>query len=94
MAEEKSEKQDALPKFDTLYSKIANYVSAKVGNFVAFLFFIFTLGVVFGAVVVQAHPGIVYYAILFPAILGLVAYYNRAFATGLFIIFVALILLF
>jgi len=76
---------------DQLFNKIHEYIGQKISTFMAFLFFLFTIGAVFGAITILRFPNLAPFMILAPAVFGLVAYYNRTVGT---IAFVLLIILF
>ena len=75
-------------KTDNWYDKIAAYVSEQVSTFVAFMFFLITVGAVYGALVAAKNPTLEPILIIAPAVLGLVAFYNRDISTLFFIVFV------
>lgn len=72
---------------DNWYDRIATYVSEQISTFVAFLFILFTIGAAYGVFFAAKFPHLVVPAILAPAFIGLVAYYNRVFATIMFVLF-------
>ena len=89
MAEEESKEEtvtQTVGKVVTWYEKIMGYIASRVSSFVAFLFFLFTMGAFFGMVAVQHAPQFAFYIVMAPAVLGLIAYYNRSFATVMFIL--------
>ncbi len=73
-------------KLDSWYEKIMGYITNRVSSFVAFLFFLFTLGAFFGLAVATKAPHLAPYFVIVPALLGLIAYYNRTFATVMFLL--------
>lgn len=94
MSEEKKEATPPIPhigRIDSLFQRVVGYVGKQISTFVAFLFFLFTAGVAFGVFISMRFPELVPYFVIAPAIMGLIAYYNRTVAT---ILFVALILVF
>ena len=75
-------------RVDGFFDKIAHYIGTGIQRFVSFLFFLFTAGAVFGYwVAISGNPFDEYF-ILAPAIMGIVAYYNRTAAILLFIILI------
>ena len=96
MADEKAEKTEKSPapkppepkdqpgSVDRLFLSVADYVSGKISNFVSFLFFLYTAGVVVGVLAMRYAPDYVAYVIIAPAIAGLISYYNRTIAAILF----------
>ncbi len=73
---------------DEWYDSVATYVSEQVSTFVAFIFFLITIGAIFGAMVAARNPAMEPILIILPAVLGLVAFYNRDIATLFFIVFI------
>ena len=68
---------DARPSMaDNWVGKIQKYIGQSISTFSASLFLIFTLGAVFGHLLTRTNPNL----ILIPAVLGVLAYYNRGFA--------------
>ena len=80
MSEEGKSEGNNLGKVDSAFQKILNYVGKQISNFVAFLFLLFTAGIAFGMYVTHNYPEYSGLFILIPALLGLVAYYNRTVA--------------
>ncbi|MDO8427721.1 MAG: hypothetical protein Q7S92_00740 [Candidatus Diapherotrites archaeon] len=68
-------------------SKLITYVTSQIRTFVAFLFFVFTLGAVLGILIMYKAPQYAGLLVLAPAIMGLLAYYNTTIAVVLFILF-------
>lgn len=73
-------------KFDSWYEKVKGYVTKKVSTFVAFIFLLIALGVVVGIQATHYFSGAAWGIVIIPAGIGIIAYYNRAFATILFMI--------
>ena len=69
------------------FKSIAGYVGAQISRFVAFLFLLFAVGAFFGAFVYTNFPHIGIWLIVAPAVLGIIAYYNRVAAIVLFALF-------
>lgn len=70
---------------DPFFTQVSNYVTGKIAAFVAFLFVLILLGelyalVVLGVPIRQADTAL----LIAPAIIGLIAYYNRDVAIALF----------
>ncbi|MAG21892.1 MAG: hypothetical protein CL943_01120 [Candidatus Diapherotrites archaeon] len=92
------EKAEASPKLfgtvDTAFDKFSSYLSDRISTFVAFLFLLISLGSFYGYYIVPRFPQFDIYLLLTPVVLALIAYYNRTFATILFVLlfFVVLIL--
>lgn len=72
---------------DSLFEKFANYITERISTFVAFLFFLFTAGAVYGAIVMSKSVGYGTYLLIIPAALGLIAYYHRGASLVLFVLF-------
>ena len=71
---------------DGWFTKIQNKITEKIGSFVAVQFLLIALGAWLGISVARIWPDQVILAVIVPAFVGLVAYYNRAFATAMFVI--------
>tara|TARA_Y100000310_G_scaffold345859_1_gene471633 strand:+ start:26725 stop:27030 length:306 start_codon:yes stop_codon:yes gene_type:complete len=78
--------------WDNFFGKIGDYITGSIQRFVAFLFFIITIGAVFGYFV-GSRTDISELVLIIPAIAGLLAYNNRAFAIAGFVLFLILIFL-
>lgn len=75
-------------KFDDWYKKIQDYLTKKIGTFVAFLFVLFSMGALIAIIIMSKYPQHAFLVALIPAIAGIIAYYNRAFATGIFFVLI------
>ncbi|MCX6803641.1 MAG: hypothetical protein NTY48_03650 [Candidatus Diapherotrites archaeon] len=73
---------------DKWFGKIQADIDKKIANFVAFFFFMIALGALAGVIIAQRHPNQAMLAVIAPAVTGLIAYYNRAFAAVVFAILV------
>ena len=73
-------------KTDDFFKKIETRITEKISTFVAFLFFLITLGTFFGFMVASKHGEYQQWLLILPAVAGLFAYYNRAFAIAAFTI--------
>ncbi|MBT4870763.1 MAG: hypothetical protein HON47_04265 [Candidatus Diapherotrites archaeon] len=80
-------------KVDSWFGKIQNYVTGIIGAFVAFLFLIFAAGAAFALFVAEAWPEKAFLVVLIPAASGILAYYNRTYATIAFIALIGLVIL-
>ncbi|HPM86032.1 MAG: hypothetical protein PHY04_00395 [Candidatus ainarchaeum sp.] len=76
---------------DSWFGKIQKAASDTIPHFVAFLFFILAIGAFIGIIVAQNYPNQAMLAVLLPALAGALAYYNRAFATAVFLIMMIII---
>jgi len=83
MAEEKANSKDS--RADKYFGKASDWLGERIARFVSALFLLFFAGGVYGAVIVSKFPGHSIYLLGAPAILALVAYYNRGVATVLFV---------
>ncbi len=90
MGEEKKENGKA-GRIDSFFVGVADYIGKQISRFVAFLFFVFTAGAVYGALLAYRQVQFAELFIILPAALGIIAYYNRTFAL---VIFIAVVLLF
>ncbi len=75
-------------KFDEWYKKIQDYLTKKIGTFVAFLFVLYALGALTAITIMTKFPQHAFLVALIPAIAGIIAYYNRAFATAVFFLLI------
>src|SRR3989344_4770952 len=57
---------------DNWYDQIATVVSEQVSTFVAFIFFLITIGAIYGALVAARNPVLEPLLVIAPAILGLI----------------------
>jgi hypothetical protein len=80
-------------KVDSWFEKIQNYVTAKIGAFVAFLFLLYAAGALTAIIIMTKYPQQAFLVALIPAAAGVLAYYNRAFATVAFVILMAAVFL-
>jgi len=79
---------------DSFFTTISGKIEGNVSAFVAFLFIIITVGIFIGHIVTIRAPEQTYTALLVPLVLALIAYYNRAIATALFVLLLLFIMLF
>ena len=80
-------------KIDSWYKKIQDYLTKKIGTFVAFMFFLYAIGALTTILVMTKYPQHIYLIVIIPAIAGVISYYNRAFATATFFLIMLLIFL-
>lgn len=73
---------------DGYFAKLQKKAADTLPHFVAFLFFIIAIGAFIGVMVTSNYPNQAMLAVLLPALAGALAYYNRAFATAVFLIMV------
>lgn len=71
---------------DGWFGKIQKKASDTLPHFVAFLFFIMAIGAFIGVLVTTHYPNQAMLSVLLPALAGALAYYNRAFATAVFVL--------
>ena len=79
--------KNALGALDRLFKSISDYAARGIQNFVAFMFFLVTVGAVFGYFVTKLALPFGEWLILVPAVLGIVAYYSRTLAIFIFVFF-------
>ena len=92
--DDENKEPEELSTVDKIFARIANYISQRISTFVAFLFFIFTLGAVYGAWIVIRKSPMIEILIIIPALMGLLAFYNRSFATAIFAAIIFLFVIF
>ena len=80
-------------KVDSWFGKVEKYVTGVIGAFVAFLFLIFAAGAAFALFVAEQWPEKAFMVVLIPAASGILAYYNRTYATIAFIGLVLVVIL-
>jgi len=73
---------------DKFFSSIGNYITAGISRFVAFLFILISLGAFYGFLVSSRQGDAGVFLLIAPAIAGLIAYYNRAFASAILIVLI------
>ena len=79
------------PKTDNLFIDVGNYIIDHIQRFVAFLFFLVAIGAFYGFFITRMEAGMQPFLLIAPLLVGLLAYYNRAFsvfAFGLLVLFV------
>ncbi|MEK6942200.1 MAG: hypothetical protein AABW85_05070 [archaeon] len=75
-------------KCDPFFDKVSNYATGKIATFVAFLFFLITIGAIYAVTITRAPLNTVTTTlILAPAAVGLLAYWNRDVAVIIFVAF-------
>ncbi len=75
-------------KVDGLFEKVQKYVTVKIGAFVAFVFLVFAAGAYAAIFVATRWPNSEWLIIAGPALAGIIAYYNRGFASVVFVVLV------
>ncbi|HNV01036.1 MAG TPA: hypothetical protein PKK60_01255 [archaeon] len=80
-------------KIDEIYSKIQKKVTGSISEFVAFFFFVIALGSLITIYIITQFPQHSFWVVLTPALAGLIAYYNRTFATIIFLGIMLLLIL-
>ena len=76
---------------DAYFTKLQKKAVDTLPHFVAFLFFILAIGAFIGMAVMQNYPNQAMLAIILPALAGALAYYNRAFATAVFLLMLLIV---
>ena len=72
---------------ENIGNSIVDSLTLTLRRFTAFIFIVFTAGILVGANVVSHNPSMLVWAIVIPLFLSLLAYFSTAFAVVLFIIF-------
>ncbi len=85
MAEEENTPSSTLGMIDKAFDKFSSYLSDRISAFVAFLFLLITIGAFYGYLIVPRFPELSFYLLIAPIALALIAYYNRTFASILFV---------
>ncbi|MFH1224506.1 MAG: hypothetical protein V1676_01755 [Candidatus Diapherotrites archaeon] len=81
-------------RVDGWVEKVLEYVTKQISSFVAFLFLLFSAGAVYGSVITARQHELGVWLLIAPAVLGLMAYYSRAFALAVFALLILLIIVF
>ena len=71
---------------DKWFTKIQVDIGKKIGAFVAFFLFLLAIGIFIGINAARNFPEQAMLAVIIPAMAGIIAYYNRAFAVVILII--------
>ncbi|MCR4368856.1 MAG: hypothetical protein NUV67_03040 [archaeon] len=91
MAHLEGEKKDSTT--DSFFSRLEGYISGGISRFVAFLFFLVTIGAFYGYFLSKRDTDASQYLLLAPAVIGLLAYYDRAFALIIFALLVVFVII-
>ena len=91
--EHKESSPGEMPRMDNFFGKIGDYITSGISTFVAAIFIIITIGAFYGFFVARHQADAAVYFLIAPAIVGLIAYYNRAFAVAIFIVLVLIALI-
>lgn len=84
---------DIQKTIDGWFGKLQKEAGTKTPNFAAFFFFAIAIGAFVGIMIMQQYPSQALMAVLLPALSGAIAYYNRAYAVGIFLLLIAVIFL-
>ncbi len=79
-----SEEKSNPSRVDGWIERVERYITGTISSFVAFLFFLFALGAMYGAVVISKSDELGIYLIIALALIGLIAYYSRTFSLIIF----------
>jgi predicted PurR-regulated permease PerM len=71
---------------DRVFDRFSSYLSERISAFVAFLFMLIALGSFYGYFIVPHFAEFAIYLLMAPVVLALIAYYNRTFASILFVL--------
>jgi hypothetical protein len=74
-----------LGRVDCIFDRFSSYLSDRISTFVAFLFVLIALGGFYGYFIVPRFPEFSIYLLIAPLGIALIAYYNRTFATIMFV---------
>ena len=85
MAEEAKPSSPIMGKVDKVFDKFSSYLNARISVFVAFLFMLIALGTFYGYFIIPRFQELSLYLLIAPVVLAIIAYYNRTFASILFI---------
>ena len=85
MAEEAKTSSPILGKVDKVFDKFSSYLSARISAFVAFLFILIAVGTFYGYFIIPRFQEFSLYLLIAPVALAMIAYYNRTFASILFV---------
>jgi len=79
---------------DTWFGKLQKKVTGTISSFVAFFFFMIALGSFMTVFIITQWPQHAFWVVVGPAIAGIIAYYNRTFATAVFVLLIFLMFFF
>lgn len=85
MAEEKKAPSGKNGTVDRAFDKLLGYLSHQISSFVSFLFLLIALGGFYGYFIIARYEHLAVYLLIAPLALALIAYYNRTFATIIFV---------
>jgi len=84
MGDENAEKADSTGRVDSWFIRVQEYITKKIGAFVAFLFLLVALGAFTALMVMQRWPEYAMFTVIVPGAAGILSYYNRSVAIILF----------
>jgi hypothetical protein len=84
---------EKIGKVDPWFLKIQDYITKKIGSFVAFLFLLIAWGAFAAIMVTQHFPEYAAFTVIIPGAAGILSYYNRDIAVLLFGVMLVFILL-
>jgi len=76
----------AFGTIDKVFDRFSSYLSERISAFVAFLFLLIFMGTIYGYVIIPRFPQFALYLLVAPLILALISYYNRTFASIMFVL--------
>ena len=94
MGEEKKDASIALGRIDKELDKLSSYLNDRISTFVAFMFILIAAGSFYGYVIIPHFQSIAIYFLMAPIVLALVSYFNRTFASIMFVGLLFIIFLF
>ncbi len=71
---------------DKWFGKLQKRVTGTISSFVAYFFFMIALGSFITVIVINQWPQHTFWIVIAPLAAGVLAYYNRAFATAMFLL--------
>lgn len=86
--EEKKEKEEKYFNLDKFFDDLSTKVTETLKSFIAFLFLLLAVGAAYGFFVTLKHTEIAPLLVILPAVLGLIAYYNKTFAIAIFVLLI------
>ena len=81
------------PRTDNFFIDIGNYILDHIQRFVAFLFFLVAIGAFYGFFITTMEASLQPFLLIAPLLVGLLAYYNRAFALFAFILLALVVII-
>jgi len=93
LAEEKTQEKKEQLTIDNFFNQLLERATKTIQVFVAFIFLLIAIGAFYGYIVVIRFPEMALLLLMLPAVIGLLAYYNKEIALVLFILVIIGIIL-